>query len=103
MPAGVRQKRKDLNTTDLEVLEALSDGKRNISANTPIDLDGDRVYLNTRFPILFDRGLVRRVGRSERSDLYEITREGQLVLGYSEEYRGPHVDFLSFIAEQFPE
>lgn len=56
---------EDLDTTDLEVLEALSDGKRDIPANTPIDPNGDRLYLNTRFPILLDRGLVRRVGRSE--------------------------------------
>ena len=94
---------KDLNTTDLEILEALSDGKRNISANIAIDLDKNREYLNTRFSILLEHGLVRRVGQSERSGLYEITLEGQLVLKYREEFRDPHVDFPSFIAEQFPE
>jgi hypothetical protein len=59
--------------TDFEILEQLADGKRNVASNLTNHLDKDRAYLNTRFPILHDYGLVKRIGPASSSGLYEIT------------------------------
>ncbi|QLG61343.1 helix-turn-helix domain-containing protein [Halorarum salinum] len=62
--------------TDFEILEALSDGKRNNAANLSYVLDKNRSYINTRLPVLADYGLVERVGPAPNSGLYEITERG---------------------------
>lgn len=66
--------------TDFQILDALSDGRRNIAANIAIELDKDRAYLNTRLPELEDYGLIERIGPAEKSGLYEITETGQETL-----------------------
>lgn len=42
--------------TDFDILDALSNGKRNTAANIAIDLGRDRPYINTRLPVLADHG-----------------------------------------------
>lgn len=84
--------------TDFEILEALSDGKRNTAANLAIEIDRDRAYINSRFPVLADYELVNQVGPAERSGLYEITEKGKIAADNPEAYRDPDVDFDAFIA-----
>lgn len=62
--------------TDFEILEQMSDGKRQTAANLAALLDKDRNYMNTRLPELESRGLLHRVGPSERSGMYVITEKG---------------------------
>ena len=69
-----------VDLTDFQILEALSDGRRNVAANIAIELDKDRAYLNTRLPELEDYGLIKRIGPAENSGLYEITEVGQETL-----------------------
>jgi len=86
--------------TDLEILQALSDGKRNTAANLSYILDKDRSYINTRLPILADYGLVDRVGPAPNSGLYEITTKGSLVVEYGDRYEDDDVDFDAFIDDK---
>ena len=61
--------------TDFEVLDSLSDGKRDVAANIAHRLEKDRAYLNTRLPHLNDYGLVEQIGPAEKAGLYEITEK----------------------------
>jgi hypothetical protein len=69
-----------VDPTDYEILGVLSDGKRDNAVNIATKLDRDRGYINTRLPVLKDYELVDRVGPSERSGLYVISKEGLSVL-----------------------
>jgi hypothetical protein len=83
--------------TDFEILEALSDGKRDVAANLAIHLDKNRDYLNTRLPILYDYGLVEKIGPAEESGLYKITPVGERAVKHREQYGDPAVDFETLI------
>lgn len=89
--------------TDLEILEALSNGKRNTAANLSYELDKDRSYINTRLPVLADYGLLERVGPAPNSGLYEITEKGGLVAEHGEKYEDGDVDFDAFIEDRLEE
>ncbi|AOW79645.1 phage PhiH1 repressor protein [Halodesulfurarchaeum formicicum] len=87
--------------TDFEILEALSDGKRNTAANLSYILDKDRSYINTRLPILADYGLVDRVGPAPNSGLYEITERGIAVIDIRESAtEGADIDFDARLEER---
>lgn len=86
--------------TDFEILEALSDGKRNTAANLSYILDKDRSYINTRLPVLADYTLVERIGPAPNSGLYEITQKGIVVLDNQESYREQDVDFEALVASE---
>lgn len=79
--------------TDFEILEALSDGKRNTAANLSYILDKDRSYINTRLPVLADYELVERIGPAPNSGLYEITEKGIAAVDLQDRYREEGVDF----------
>ncbi|MFW6384657.1 MAG: ArsR family transcriptional regulator [Halodesulfurarchaeum sp.] len=83
--------------TDFEILEALSDGRRNTAANLSYILDKDRSYINTRLPVLADYGLTERIGPAPNSGLYEITEKGHVVLDNREKYREDDVDFDALV------
>lgn len=83
--------------TDFDVLEALSDGKRNTAANIAIEIDRDRAYINTRLPLLADHGLLERIGPAPNSGLYEITEKGRAVLDHRAEYHDDDVDFEALV------
>lgn len=83
--------------TDFDVLDALSDGKRNTAANIAIEIDRDRAYINTRLPLLADHGLIERIGPSPNSGLYEITPMGEAALKHREAYRDDAADFEALI------
>lgn len=72
---------------DLDILEALSDGKRNMAANLAYSLDKDRAYLGNRLLRLNEQGLVDRVGPAPQSGLYEITDAGAVLAEHGEECR----------------
>ena len=86
--------------TDFEILDALSDGKRNTAANLSYILDKDRSYINTRLPVLADYGLVDRIGPAPNSGLYEITEKGEAAVDLQEHYRQEDVDFDALLAEE---
>ncbi len=89
--------------TDFDLLEALSDGKRNNAANLAIELGRNRSYINTRLPILADYGLVDRIGPAQRSGLYEITEKGLVALDHREAYGAADVDFEALVASDLDE
>ncbi len=86
--------------TDFDILEALSDGKRNTAVNLSHELDKNRSYINTRLPILADYGLVDRVGPAPNSGLYEITDKGQATLRHRDRYREDGVDFDQLVEDE---
>lgn len=87
-----------LNRTDFMILEVLDNRERNIAANIAHEIDSDRGYLNSRFSTLRNEGLVRRVGPSKQSGLYEITKKGLVAVNHKEEYLNNEVDdFEAFI------
>jgi predicted transcriptional regulator len=79
--------------TDFDILEALSDGRRNSAANLAYVLGRDRSYINTRLPVLADYRLLTRVGPAPRSGLYEITEKGRIALEHRDDYRRTDMDF----------
>lgn len=79
--------------TDFDILEALSDGRRNNAVNLAHELDRNRAYINTRLPILADYELVERVGPAPNSGLYVITEKGRVVAENRTKYRSEDVDF----------
>ena len=83
--------------TDFDVLDALSDGRRNTAANIAIEIDRDRAYINTRLPLLADHGLIERIGPSPNSGLYEITSKGKAALKHRDVYRDETVDFEALV------
>jgi len=89
--------------TDFDVLEALSDGKRNTAANIAIEIDRDRAYINTRLPLLADHGLIERIGPSPNSGLYEITPKGRAALRNRGVYGDDDVDFEAVVAAELDE
>ncbi len=86
--------------TDFQILEALSDEKRNTAANLSHVLDKDRSYINTRLPILADYELVDRVGPAPNSGLYEITDRGQEVIDIRRAAAEPEIDFDARLADR---
>ncbi|MFB6305003.1 MAG: winged helix-turn-helix transcriptional regulator [Haloferacaceae archaeon] len=72
--------------TDFDILEALSDGKRNTAANLAHEIDKNRSYINTRLPVLDDYGLITRVGPAPNSGLYEIAERGLAALEHRDAY-----------------
>lgn len=86
--------------TDFQILEALSDGKRNTAANLSYVLDKDRSYINTRLPILADYDLVERVGPAPNSGLYEITTRGEEVIDIRQSVSEPEIDFDARLADR---
>jgi len=83
--------------TDFDILEALSDGKRNTAANVAIEIDRDRAYINTRLPLLTDHGLLERIGPAPNSGLYVITPKGRAVAEHREAYGDDDVDFEALV------
>lgn len=86
--------------TDFDILDALSDGRRNNAVNLAHLLDKNRAYINTRLPILADYELVERVGPAPNSGLYEITERGITVAEHRSQYRKDGVDFDALIEEE---
>jgi len=87
--------------TDFEILDALSDGRRNTAANIAHLIDRNRSYINTRLPILADYGLLKRVGPAPSSGLYEILPRGRAALQHRDAYNNPDVDFEALLEDQF--
>ncbi|MFB6154260.1 MAG: ArsR family transcriptional regulator [Haloferacaceae archaeon] len=86
--------------TDMEILSALSDGKRNTAANLAYELDKNRSYINTRLPVLADYDLLERVGPAPNSGLYAITERGLLALKHRERYERGDDEFEAFLEDQ---
>lgn len=89
--------------TDFEILQALSDRKRNNASNLSHVLDKNRSYINTRLPVLADYGLVERIGPAPNSGLYVITETGAIVAELEEEYADDDVDFDALVEDRLDE
>lgn len=87
---------KLVQPTDFEILAALEEHGRNVATNIALHLDRNKDYINTRLPALEDFGVVRKIGPSERSGLYEITEKGERVLACRDQY-GEVEDFDALI------
>ena len=90
---------KLVTPTDFDILEVLTDGRRNNAVNLAAILDRNRSYINTRLPILLDYDLVTRVGPAPNSGLYVITLKGRAVVKHRESYGDDDVDFDALIAD----
>ena len=62
--------------TDFQILDTLSDGKRDTASNVAKRIDKNRSYINTRLPVLADYDLIKKIGPHESSGLYQITPLG---------------------------
>ena len=82
---------------DFEILNALSNGRRNTAANLAKIIDRSRSYINTRLPVLADYGLLARIGPAENSGLYEITDKGLVAAANREAYARDDVDFDNLV------
>lgn len=89
--------------TDFEILQILSNGRRNNAINIAAHLDKNRAYVNTRLPVLADYGLLDRVGPAPNSGLYEITKKGRIVAKHRAEYENDDVDFEALIERKLAE
>lgn len=90
---------KLVQPTDFDILETLSDGRRNNAINIAKLLDQERGYVNTRLPHLAEHDLVEAVGPGNNSGLYQITQKGQRALQYRKEYNDPNIDFEELLAD----
>lgn len=89
--------------TDFEILQILSNGRRNNAINIAAHLDKNRSYVNTRLPVLADYGLLDRVGPAPNSGLYEITEQGRIAAQHRAEYEDDDVDFEALIERKLAE
>lgn len=71
---------------DFKILDALSDGRRDLGANIAIRIDEGRGYVNTRLPDLKGDRLVERVGPADNTGLYQISERGVAALVLRDSY-----------------
>lgn len=88
---------KLVQPTDFEILDVLSDGRRNNAVNIAEMLNQERGYMNTRLPQLAEYGLIKTVGPAENSGLYVITKKGEQALQHREEYEHNSAQFESVL------
>ena len=91
-----------VHPTDFQILEALTDGRRDTAANLAVTIGKDRNYLNTRLPVLADAGLVQRIGPADSSGLYQITARGVAAAQNKSLYQADREQFETALAEQAP-
>ena len=72
--------------TDFDILDAMSDGRRQTAPNLAEILDKESKYMNNRLAELAGGGFVRKAGVSENSGMYIITRKGRAALKHRDEY-----------------
>ncbi len=72
--------------TDFDILDVMSDGKRQTAPNLAAILDKESTYMNNRLAELAAKGLVEKVGPAERSGMYVITERGRAALAHREDY-----------------
>lgn len=91
-----------VHPTDFQILEALSDGRRDTAVNLAMILDKNRDYINTRLPVLADEGLIQRIGPADSSGLYQITPRGVVASQNQTLYKTDREKFEMALAEQEP-
>ncbi|MFW6448872.1 MAG: winged helix-turn-helix domain-containing protein [Halobacteriota archaeon] len=84
--------------TDFLILEALDRHGRNVAPNLAEHTGKNRKNINTRLPVLWDYGLVEKVGPAEHSGLYEITEKGRVTVDLRERY-GEADDFDALVED----
>lgn len=87
--------------TDFEILEVMSDGKRQTAPNLAAILGRDKKYMNNQLRDLAGHGLVEKVGPAERSSMYVITERGRVALDLREKYdHGRAREFAEMVDEE---
>ncbi|EJN61567.1 helix-turn-helix domain-containing protein [Halogranum rubrum] len=90
---------KLVDPTDFEILEVMSEGKRQTAPNVAAHLDRKRQYMNDRLSALAGMGLVERVGPSKRSGMYVITTKGRVALNLRDQYSHADTDRFAELVE----
>lgn len=72
--------------TSFQVLRVLDSRARQTAPNLAELLDRETSYMSNQLADLASQGLVRKVGPSDNSSMYEITSRGRMVLEYAQEY-----------------
>ena len=85
--------------TDFEILDALSDGRRNVALNLASELNQDRSYMNNRLRALADQDLIERIGPKSNSGLYKITPTGIAALHNRDLYAADRDEFTRTVRE----
>lgn len=78
--------------TSFQILRILDSRARQTAPNLAALLDRETSYMSNQLSDLAAQGLVRKVGPSDNSSMYEITSRGQLVLRYAPDYSHDTVD-----------
>lgn len=87
--------------TDFEILEAMSNDKRQTATNLAAIIHRDSRYMNNRLASLAAFGLVEKVGPSPRSSMYVITERGRVALENKEAYDHDSIrEFALMVDEQ---
>ena len=85
--------------TDFEILEVLSDERRQTAPNLAEILDRDSRYMNNRLAALAGSGFVQKVGPSDRSGMYTITPKGVAALEHRDDYSHDTADEFENLLE----
>ena len=72
--------------TDFDVLEAMSDGKRQTAPNLAELTGNSSRYMNNRLAALAGAGYVEKVGPSDSSKMYAITEKCERALEHRDLY-----------------
>lgn len=85
--------------TDFEILEVMSDERRQTAPNLAEILDRDSRYMNNRLAALAGSGFVQKVGPSDRSGMYIITQKGLAALEHRDKYSHDTADEFEKLLE----
>lgn len=72
--------------TDLEIMDLLSDGRRQTPANMAAYLDRDPAYMSERLRNLEEREYIRDAPPADRSGMYELTDLGKIAAYHINKY-----------------
>lgn len=85
--------------TDLDILSAMADGKRQTSTNLASILDKDRRYVTNRLNFLREEGYLQDPGPADDSRMKEITRKGQVAVFRKDKFVRDQYSTFEFLCE----
>jgi hypothetical protein len=85
--------------TDFEIMEAMSDGRRQTAPNLSEITGRKSRYMNNRLATLAGGGYVKKAGPSDNSGMYVITKKGLAALDHRDEYSHDSADNFSDMME----
>lgn len=79
---------------DFAILGEHADARRDVAANIAAELGENRGYVNTRYSVLRNQGLLEPIGPSENSGVHQITPRGIAAYRLREHYGTSDYDQL---------